>query len=48
MQAVSPTLECQTIISKLKAEGKKIYNFGLGANPLKQSELFVNLIECTN
>ena len=42
---MSPTLECQDKINKRREEGKKVYNFGLGANPLKQSELLINLVK---
>ena len=39
---ISPTLKCQEIIKDRKKKGLKIYNYGLGANPIPQPNIFIN------
>ena len=38
---ISPTLRSKMIIEEMKAQGKNIYNFGLGENSVKQSSFFI-------
>ena len=45
MDNISPTLNCQNIINELKKNNRPVYNFGLGANPLKQSTIFSSLVK---
>ena len=42
---ISATLNCQTIIKKRLNNNKLVYNFGLGANPIKQPEFFIDKIK---
>ena len=37
---ISETLNCKELLKK----NKNIYNFGLGSNPLKQPEYYINKI----
>ena len=42
---VSATLNCQTIIKQRIKDGLPVYNFGLGANPIKQPEFYINKLK---
>ena len=42
---ISATLNCQTIIKKRINDNKPVYNFGLGANPIKQPEFYINKLK---
>ena len=42
---ISATLNCQNIIKKRIRDNKSVYNFGLGANPIKQPDFFINKIQ---
>ena len=42
---ISPTLQSKFYINQLKKEGKKIYNFGLGENSVKQSPFYIEKIQ---
>ena len=42
---ISPTLKCQEIVKKRKEMGLEVYNLGLGANPLKQPQKYIDLIK---
>ncbi len=42
---ISPTLQSKLYINQLKKEGKKIYNFGLGENSVKQSPFYIQKIQ---
>ena len=42
---ISPTLQSKLYINELKKEGKKIYNFGLGENSVKQLPFYIQKIQ---
>ena len=42
---ISATLNCQNIIRERLNDNKLVYNFGLGANPIKQPEFFIDTIK---
>ena len=42
---ISATLNCQTIIKKRISDNKPVYNLGLGANPIKQPEFYINKLK---
>ena len=42
---ISATLNCQTIIKKRISDNKPVYNFGLGANPIKQPQFYINKLK---
>ena len=42
---VSATLNCQNIIKLRVKDGLPVYNFGLGANPIKQPEFYIRKIQ---
>ena len=42
---ISATLNCQIIIKKRLNNNKLVYNFGLGANPIKRPEFFIDKIK---
>lgn len=44
MVKVSATLACQEIMAERKKKNLKVYDFGLGANPVKQPQFFVDAI----
>lgn len=39
---ISPTLRSKMIIEEMKLNGKNVYNFGLGENPVKQPTFYIN------
>ena len=41
----SPPLECKRIAEKLIKSGEKVYNFGLGQNPLNPPEKYIELVK---
>ena len=41
----SPPLECKRIAEKLIKSGEKVYNFGLGQNPLQPPQKYVDLVK---
>ena len=41
--SISATLNCQKIIKKRISDNKQVYNFGLGANPIKQPDFFMEV-----
>jgi aspartate aminotransferase len=41
---ISATLNCQNIIKQRINDGLPVYNFGLGANPIKQPDFYVHKI----
>ena len=43
MNKISSTLRCQMVIEERKKNGLEVFNFGLGANPLKPNSTY---IEC--
>ena len=45
MSKISPTLACQEIIKERKKKNLKVYNFGLGANPIKQPDFFIEKVK---
>ena len=45
MSKISPTLACQEIIKERKKNNLKVYNFGLGANPIKQPDFFIEKVK---
>ena len=45
MSELSPTLRSKKLIQELRAQGRKVYNFGLGENPMPPSPQFVKLVQ---
>jgi aspartate aminotransferase len=43
--SISPTLQSKLYMEQLQKEGKKVYNFGLGQNSVKQPELYIDLMK---
>ena len=42
---VSPTLNCKNIIQEKLNNNQIIYNFGLGANPIKQPDFYIDCVK---
>ena len=42
---ISPTLNCKNIIQERINNNQKIYNFGLGANPIKQPSFYIDCLK---
>ena len=45
MNNISSTLKAKLILEECKKNNKKIYNFGLGENPIKQPEYYINAMK---
>ena len=43
--SISPTLQSKMYMEELQKQGKKVYNFGLGQNSVKQPELYIDLVK---
>lgn len=44
MPPVSKTLACQELLAQRQKQNLKVYNFGLGANPLPQPQQFIDAV----
>ena len=44
MPSVSKTLACQELVAQRQKQNLKVYNFGLGANPITQPQSFINAV----
>ena len=45
MNNISSTLKAKMILEECKKNNKKIYNYGLGENPIKQPEYYINMMK---
>lgn len=45
MNKISSTLKCQMVIEERKKNGLEVYNFGLGANPLKPNTKYIECLK---
>ena len=45
MYKISPTLKCQQIVKKRKENNLPVYNLGLGANPIRQPDEYIDLLK---
>jgi len=45
MNKISSTLRCQMVIEERKKNGLEVFNFGLGANPLKPNSTYIECLK---
>lgn len=45
MNKISSTLKCQMVIEERKKKGLEVFNFGLGANPLKPNKKYIECLK---
>ena len=45
INTISPTLQCQNLVEERKKKKLKVYNFGLGANPIPQPEYYIQSLK---
>jgi hypothetical protein len=43
INTILPTLQCQNLVEDRRKKNLKVYNFGLGANPIPQPEYYTIL-----